>query len=182
MKGGTDMRGMSEKKMKKIADGRKKLSLRDSVPETPSAPPLPLTLRGVVLFTRYIRRNLTLDFPMNQAAVLVAVYAQGDAGATYADIGGFLGGMSLSSVSKNVGRLSRYMAPKTGREAGHGLLRSEPDIANRKRSRVFLTDRGRELVHVLDACLTGEFTMQTDLPREIPDEAFTPDTEKGEIR
>jgi len=150
------------------------------------APPLPLPLRGVVLFTRYVRSSLTLDFPMNQAAVLVAVYANGDAGATYQDIGEFLGGMSLSSISKNVARLSRYTVrgrgdrSGAGRVAGHGLLRSEPDIANRKRSRVFLTERGRELVHTLDACLTGEFTGPSDLPREIPAGAYAR-PEEGEI-
>jgi DNA-binding MarR family transcriptional regulator len=169
------MKGKREKKAKPAAPA----ALSAGTPTGREHPmKLPLTLRGIVLFTRYVRSNLTLDFPMNQAAVLVAVFANRDAGATYQDIGEFLGGMSLSSISKNVARLSRYTV--RGRVAGHGLLRSEPDIANRKRSRVFLTERGRELVHTLDACLTGEFSMPTDLPREIPGEAYAP--EKGETR
>lgn len=163
----------AKKKEKKAVQDRKGLRPQATEKKIPTTLPLPLALRGIVLFTRYVRSNLTLDFPMNQAAVLVAVYAHGDAGAIYAEIGDFLGGMSLSSISKNVARLSKYTV--SGRVSGHGLLRSEPDIANRKRSRVFLTERGRELVHTLDACLKGEFTVSTDLPREIPAGAFTPE-------
>jgi DNA-binding MarR family transcriptional regulator len=112
---------------------------------------------------------------MNQLAVLVAVFGKDAAGATLSEIGQLLGGMSQSSVSKNVRALSRFMVPGTDRVVGHDLLRSEPDLANRKRMRVFLTSRGSELVNVLAACLSGEFTDSTDLPREIPEGAHTPD-------
>lgn len=139
----------------------------------PSPPPasrptfkLPLTLRGILLFTRYTRRNITLDLPMNQLAVVVTIFGKGTVGATLAEIGEILGGMSQSSVSKNVRALSRYMVPGTDRVVGHDLLRSEPDLANRKRMRVFLTAKGTELVNVLAACLSGEFTGRDDLPRE----------------
>jgi DNA-binding MarR family transcriptional regulator len=127
---------------------------------------LALTLRGILLFTRYTRRNVTLDLPMNQLAIVVTIFGKGTTGATLSEIGEILGGMSQSSVSKNVRALSRFMAPGTDRVVGHDLLRSEPDLVNRKKMRVFLTSRGTELVNVLAACLSGEFTGQDDLPRE----------------
>jgi DNA-binding MarR family transcriptional regulator len=130
-------------------------------------------LRGILLFTRYTRRNITLDLPLNQIAVLVAVFGKGEAGETLAGIGEILGGMSQSSVSKNVRALSRFMVPGTDRVVGHDLLRSEPDLVNRKRMRVFLTAKGKELINTLAACLTGEFTDRQDLPGFGPGEGET---------
>lgn len=137
-------------------------------PSTGSRPAfkLPLTLRGVLLFARYVRKNVTLDLPLNQISIVVTVFGKGTVGATLSEIGEILGGMSQSSVSKNVRALSRYMVPGKDKVVGHDLLRSEPDLANRKRMRVFLTSKGTELVNVLAACLSGEFTGRDDLPRE----------------
>jgi DNA-binding MarR family transcriptional regulator len=128
--------------------------------------PLPTAARGIILFTHYVRENLTSDFPMNQLALLLAVAREGDQGETLEGLGKALR-MFQGSVSKNAKMLSRWAVideDGTRRDYGHGLLRSEPDLIERKRMRVFLTEEGKLFINVLLRCLSGEFKELADLP------------------
>ena len=128
--------------------------------------PLPTPLRGLVLFTRYVRQNLSLDFPVNQVALLLLVAGAGDAGVTMPDIASHLR-MSQSSTSKNVRMMTSWSAPGSSTRKGYGLIELQQDLTVRpRRLRIVLTPKGRELVNVLAACMSGEFTEHEDLPRE----------------
>lgn len=68
-------------------------------------------------------------------------------------------GMPQGTLSRNIKQLSRYTVrgEKGGREVrGYNLLRTEPDLDERRRLAVYLTKDGKALIEDLEQILEEE--------------------------
>ncbi|MGE5552990.1 MAG: MarR family winged helix-turn-helix transcriptional regulator [Betaproteobacteria bacterium] len=92
----------------------------------------------------YLRRNLHPDFALPQLHIFLLVCQR--PGITQTEIEEALG-MPHGSVSRNVKMLSRFNVPENGEivQMGYGLVRTEPDLTERRRNAVWLTQRGEEV-------------------------------------
>jgi len=97
----------------------------------------------------FLRKEVSSELPTQQLAILLEVIAE--EGITMPALQKKLY-MSSASVSKNIRMLSRF---KDGDEIkGYDLLRTEPDLDERRRMAVFPTETGKRIVsEFLDICL-----------------------------
>ncbi len=94
-----------------------------------------------------VRDLIDPELPIQQLALLLLVAEAGDEGITMPEACEKLG-MGQTSVSKNAKILSRY-ADKRGRQMeikGYALIESRPDLWERRRLRMTITPKGRDVL------------------------------------
>lgn len=97
----------------------------------------------------YIREQVSNDLALPQLAIYLTVCH--DEGVTMPELCEKLG-MPQGSLSRNVKRLSRYY--EGSKLQGYDLLSTSPDLHDRKRLAVYLTDQGKRLREELNSLLT----------------------------
>lgn len=100
----------------------------------------------------YIRRNINSEFALPQLVIFLEVAA--NPGVTMFQLQERLG-MPQGSISRNVKALGKYVKRRKGQREvlGYGLLRTEPDLEERSRLAVFLTQEGQRVVAELEKCI-----------------------------
>ena len=105
---------------------------------------------------RFVRNTLDPHLPIQQLAILINVYESEGRGLTMPELAETTE-ISQGSISKNVKALSKY-SDKDGNILGKGLLRVEPDIYERRRYNVKLTDKGQEVMNALFVAIARRLT------------------------
>ena len=98
---------------------------------------------------KYIRENVTNDLALPQLAIYLTVCR--DEGITMPELRERLG-MPQGSLSRNIKRLSKYYEGE--KIQGYDLLTTIPDIHERKKLAVYLTDQGKALREELNNLLS----------------------------
>lgn len=103
--------------------------------------------------TRYLRKvleefrkELKPDATVTWLELFLAVADAGDGGITTLEIYDYLY-LKQANGSRIIKVLSSTFNPKTKETEGYGLLRTELDAVHRHRYRLFLTDKGKELLN-----------------------------------
>lgn len=96
----------------------------------------------------FIREYISGDLALPQLAVYLTVCSE--EGITMPELAEVLN-MPQGSVSRNVKRLCKY--EEGGRLQGYDLLTTAPDIRDRKRLAVYLTEQGKALATKLESLL-----------------------------
>lgn len=104
----------------------------------------------------YIRREVHPDIAMSHLHVYLKV-CQRD-GITMPEVMESLG-MTTGVISRSVKKLSRYIeTDRLGNRVicGYDLVRTEPDLIERRRMAIYLTDKGKEVREGLINIMMGE--------------------------
>jgi DNA-binding MarR family transcriptional regulator len=98
----------------------------------------------------YIRENINPDFALPQLAIFLRV-AQTE-GITQTELSEQLS-MPQGSMSRNIKQLSKYYDEIGGEKvmAGYDLVRVEPDLVERRRLAVYLTEKGKKVINALQS-------------------------------
>lgn len=128
-----------------------------------------IRIKFAVRTVSVIREEIDPELPMQQLALFFAVAEAGDEGITMGEVMDKLK-MGQTSVSKNAKQLSRYTKrDETGNLVvrGYDLIEVRPDLLERRRFRMTLTPRGRQVcVKIISLC--NEFFPQGIGPVKWP--------------
>lgn len=100
-------------------------------------------------------RELNPDFAISQLSLFL--YVVQHEGITLHEVAEALR-IPQGTVSRNTKQLGRYIVTRedgTKEVRGYGLLRTEPDMEERRRLAVYLTKDGKQLVNDLEMILYG---------------------------
>ncbi len=97
----------------------------------------------------YLREAVHPDFAMSQVALFLLVALNN--GITMPEIAEKLN-MPVGAVSKNVTRLSKRLVKIDGvsKLVGYDLIQAAPDLEERRRYSVTLTQKGHKIIHELE--------------------------------
>lgn len=100
-----------------------------------------------------LQQKIYAEFPIQQLKLLAKVAEHAKTGVTMPELMA-LTKMPQGSLSRNIKKLSTYLEPDEDnpnikKEGGYGLVRTVPDMVNRRSFRVFITKKGEKLVEKL---------------------------------
>ncbi len=99
----------------------------------------------------YIRERVNPDMALSQIDLFLQVALRNDEGVTMRDMENILN-VSQGAVSRNVKMLSKFFeTDEKGNKvlAGYDLVTVTPDLEDRRRMALYLTDRGKEVIRDL---------------------------------
>jgi DNA-binding MarR family transcriptional regulator len=117
-------------------------------------------VRTISTFRRgltFVRTYLNKDIALSHLAIFIEVCLNG--GITMSDLADKLE-LPQASISRSTKELSKYIEkdPKTGEKklAGYDLIRTEPDLEERRRLVLYLTSKGKQIKELLEKYMEEE--------------------------